>query len=357
MESASSHDPATTPAGGAGRVVVSVPRWIEVKDQRAGAEHVDPSRTRHYVVSPHLSAFDAKQLAQSYAQRDRLEKTYQSLDVAQTPVTIVTAALLIVIVIQQYPLWLLVVPAILFVGHQFLYNDCAQDLRKPFDVAALENDATERMFHKIPPLEFAQINRLAERDHQRGVEAHLAMWRAYELASLYQRAGEDLKQLNAKGADPYDIHVVQRKLTALHELVITAHAAMSGMINPRKRHLTIGREGLAELVRQIDDALKSGLDGLREELRKSAHEARERQDPLPDPDEVADAVVELPHHQDAPTEPNDHLPNVTAQLTAQLTAEREQGSDEELKPLPVTIDDLVAWQGQHQPVVKAPENR
>lgn len=64
MESASSPQ-STASIGGAGRVVVSVPRWIEVKDQRVGAETVDPSRTRHYVVSPHLSTYDAQRLAQS----------------------------------------------------------------------------------------------------------------------------------------------------------------------------------------------------------------------------------------------------------------------------------------------------
>lgn len=313
MESASSPQ-STASTGGAGRVVVSVPRWIEVKDQRVGAETVDPSRTRHYVVSPHLSTYDAQRLAQSWLQRDRLEKTYRSLDAAQTPVTIVTAALLIIIVVQQFPLWLLLVPAMLFVGHQFLYNDCAQDLREPFDVVAIEEESSERMFHRITALEYAQINRVAERDERRGAEAHQAMWRAYELAALYQRISDDLKELNAQGADPYEVHVVQRKLTALHELVRNAHKALLSMINPRKRHLTIERESLAQLVREIDDALKMGLDGLREELRQSAHEARERGEDILD--EELPALPQNPLLSDD----EDDVPRVTAPAFTTTTA-------------------------------------
>jgi hypothetical protein len=263
MDSNSTHQVAAETAGGSGSTVITIPRWIEVKDRRPGAERFDPSRSRYYVVSPKLGVQDATTLAHAHTQRERLEKAYLTLEQAQTPVLLVTVALLIYFVIQEFSYWTLLIPAVIFIGHQFMYQDAANDLRKPLDVNALEEHAETRMFHRISVNEFQAVNRLAQGSDRKAVEAHQLLWRAYELSALYLRTQDDFQKLTQRGElTAQEVDSIHAKLAALHALVRDAHNALSAALNPRKRALPVGRDALVELIQKVDSALHEGIDML-----------------------------------------------------------------------------------------------
>lgn len=284
MESNSTHQVATEGAGGSSPTVITIPRWIEARDRRPGAERFDPSRSRYYVVSPALSPDDANTLASAYAQRERLERAHLALERIQTPVLIGVMVALVFLIVQEYSYWTLMLPALVFVGHQFMYQDAANDLRKPFDTNALEEHAESRMFHRIPVNEYQAATRIAKSHDAKSSEVHQFMWRAYELQALYIRTQDEFHRIVAtQDLTEAEIRSIHAKLSALQELARDAHQALYGVLNPRRHVLPTGREGLLELVHRVDAALHEGitdLGGRVDEANaqlKAAKEARDKE--------------------------------------------------------------------------------
>lgn len=263
MESNSTHQVTTERGRGSAPSVITIPRWIEARDRRPGAERIDPSRSRFYVVSPQLNAESAGFLAHEYGQRERLERAHHALEKLQTPVLVATMALLVFLIVQEYSYWSLLLPVAIFIGHQFLYQDSSNDLRKPFDVAALEEHSSSRMFHAIPVNEYQAAMRVAKQSGSQGAEVHVMMWRAYELSALYARAQEDFSRLSStEQLSDGELRTVSAKLVALQALAKDAHQALYALLNPRRHKLPTGRDGLLELIHRVDSALQDGVTTL-----------------------------------------------------------------------------------------------
>jgi hypothetical protein len=210
-----------------------------------------------------LSPADASQLAHAYAQRERLERAHRTLENLQTPVLILTGAAFIFFIAQNYSYWSLLVPAVIFAAHQFMYQDATNDLHRPFDINALQDDASTRMFHRIPVNEYQAAMRVARQSNTKAAEAHQMMWRAYELSALYLRTQEDVQKLAATThSTESEARTINSKLAALQALAKDAHQALHALLNPKRHVLPAGRDGLLELVHRVDVALQEGLDSL-----------------------------------------------------------------------------------------------
>lgn len=235
---------------------VTIPRWIEIKDERPRAEEAEPSRMRFYVVNPKSDPEDAVLLARALANRERIERTYRILDNLVAPIALIgVVALAVVLVWQASPLWYLVIVAAYLLTH-FMRNESEAEMREPFDVAALEDSLSARMFHRIAPGDYRQAGAFAAVHPERAAEVHGLLWRVYELQEVLIAAQEEVKTLSEDALDKETMRALQGRMLDLETLVTDARASFKALVEPRYHSSPQERERIRQLFRRLDITLQ-----------------------------------------------------------------------------------------------------
>ncbi|WP_313277153.1 hypothetical protein [Timonella senegalensis] len=264
-----------------GQRIISIPRWIEVKDLRQQAEDSAPSRATHYVVSPHCEPRVAENLAAVYAQRERYERTFAVMELVQVPILLLGAALFLVVVIKDLPIGWALVPLALYAAALYVHHDVELEVATPLDVAELERSSAGRVLHRISGADYRQVNAFAQENPDRAVEAHLLMWRVQELGELLRSVRRELASM--AGADLVtneELDVAQHKMLALEALIKDGEQSLRSLLNPQYRQLPVGRDGLLDLLHRVDKALSEGRAQLAPRVAKERERMNEYQQSL-----------------------------------------------------------------------------
>jgi len=266
-----------------GAKVISIPRWLEVKDLRPKAEDIDQSRTRYYVVSPNLTPERAQALASLVAQRERLERTQASLERMQMPLVLVGFVFFIFVLIRHFnPLWYVVILGVYLIV-QYMRLDAESDLSAPLNIGSLEAPGSAAMFHKISSSEFHRSNSFATKYPGRAREVHELLWRVHDLAEVLGSARQELNaMIDSDLLDGVEIEIARKKLLALEALVRDAEQALRELLSPRFPAAPLGRDRLLELFGRVDHALSEGLAHLAPRIAAEQERVRQYQASLDD---------------------------------------------------------------------------
>lgn len=248
---------------------VLIPRWLEIKDHRDGAQENNPLRSTFYVVSPDCSLEDARVFARHYNQRDRMERTFSLLMQGQAVFTVALLVTIIVIVLSQASwLWLLG-PIAIFTIYQLILKDASDEVLKPFDVQEIGRQTETPMLFRVHIQEYLAATRFAARNPSRAGEVHRLMWRVCALDSLYATAERELGLINQAGnLRERDLSQARLRLGALHNLILDAKESLQALINPPRMTNPLQRERLLELLHEINTALSQGVDDLVPRIEK-----------------------------------------------------------------------------------------